>query len=363
MPRLFGCEFSRRELMRRIGDISQVGGVKRYELIDGNEKGVEAVDFRTGTGFSFTVLPGRGMDISYAEYRGLPLCWRSATGDVASSFFEPEGLGWLRSFFGGLLTTCGLTYLGEPCRDEGLELGLHGRASNIPARHVCVSGQWEGEEYMMVAQGVIREAAVFGENISLTRRISTSLGENRLFIEDVVENLGFERTPHMILYHINAGYPVVDEGSELLCPVRSYKPRDKEAEIEQEQYNLFLPPVPGFKERVYYLNLKADKEGYTYAGIVNRRFDDGEGFGFYVRYRRDQLPWLVEWKMNGEGCYVVGIEPANCWVEGRAKLRETGQLPFLEPGETREYELEIGLLTTKEEVEEFERRVADIKVT
>ncbi|MCK4417277.1 MAG: DUF4432 family protein, partial [Candidatus Latescibacteria bacterium] len=77
MSKLYGKAFTKRELLRYIGDISQVGGVKRYWLGEGRAAGIEAVEFRTGSGLNFTVLPGRGMDISFAEYRGTPLCWRS----------------------------------------------------------------------------------------------------------------------------------------------------------------------------------------------------------------------------------------------------------------------------------------------
>ena len=55
MAKLYGQVFSRSDLMRRIGDISQVAGVRSHQLSNGNEKGVDAVDFRTGTGFRFTV--------------------------------------------------------------------------------------------------------------------------------------------------------------------------------------------------------------------------------------------------------------------------------------------------------------------
>lgn len=362
MPKLYGKAFTKRDLLRHIGDISQVGGVKRYWLGEGKAAGTEAVDFRTGSGLNFTVLPGRGMDISFAEYRGTPLCWRSCTGEVSPAFFEPQGLRWLRSFFGGLLTTCGLTHLGEPCVDQGEPLGLHGRISNLPAQNVLADGYWEEGDYIVWTQGKIREAAVFGENICLTRRITAWLGESRLKLEDTVENLGFERTPHMILYHINGGFPVVAEGSELICPVGSFQPRDEEAKVEMERYNHFLPPTPGFKERVYYLDLKTDQQGYTYVALVNKSFGNGEGIGFYLKYKKQQLPVLVEWKMNGEGCYVVGIEPANCRVEGRAKARESGELEFLDPGETRRYEIEIGVLTSKQQINQFEEMVGEIKV-
>ena len=65
------------------------------------------------------------------------------------------------------------------------------------------------------------QAAVFGEQLLLRRRIEARVGESRLRIHDVVENVGHDRTPHMYLYHVNAGYPVVDEGAELLVPARA----------------------------------------------------------------------------------------------------------------------------------------------
>ena len=46
----------------------------------------------------------------------------------------------------------------------------------------------------------------------------------------------------------------------------------------------------------------------------------------------------------GEGTYVVGMEPGNALVLGRDVERESGRLQFLEPGERREYDLEIGVV-------------------
>jgi hypothetical protein len=48
-------------------------------------------------------------------------------------------------------------------------------------------------------------------------------------------------------------------------------------------------------------------------------------------------------------------------VQGRDKERARGALQFLKPGETREYHLEIGVLSTPEEVAEFEGLVESIK--
>lgn len=360
MAKLFGREYTKSELMRLIGDISQVAGAKSYVLNDGNAKGVHGIDIRSGSGFNFTVLPDRGMDISYAEYKGQPLCWRSSTGEVHPSYFEPEGLGWLKGFYGGLLVTCGMTYVGEPCVDEGKELGLHGKYSYIPAKNVCIDGEWQDDDYVICVQGKIRETSMFGDNIILTRKIWTKLGETKLHIKDVVENLAFESVPHMLLYHINIGFPIVDEDSRLVSTSSERTPRDAEAMVDAESYYKFQSPTYGFKEKVYYHEMKTDKDGYAYSAIVNKKFNNGQGFGCYVKYQKSTLPRFIEWKMNGEGTYVVGMEPANCHVEGRKKERIKGTLISLEPGQKLEYELEIGVLPSMEYIDNFEALVSKI---
>jgi len=358
--KLYGREYDKKELLKHVGDISQIAGVKYYEFSDGMQKGVDAVDFRTGSGFNFTVLLRRGMDISYAEYKGIPLSYRSWTGDVAPEFFEPEGLGWLRGFYGGLLTTCGLTYVGAPCKDGEDELGLHGRLSYIPAKNIFIDSKWEGNTYLMWAQGKVHEAAFFGTNVCLTRRISAKLDSAKLRIEDIVENLGHEPTPHMFLYHINVGFPVLDENAEFISTSVNVLPRDEEAEKGIEQHSKFQPPTQGFKEQVFYHDMKADTDNHVYVAIINRAFNNGGGIGVYLRYHKTQFPKFIQWKMNGEGAYVVGMEPANCWVEGRAKERERGTLQYIEAGERRHYETEISVLTSNEEINELERKIKEV---
>ena len=94
------------------GQHPAAGGVRRCILDDGRSKGVTAFEVDTGAGFRFTVLPDRGLDISSASFRGTNLVHLTQNGEAHPAFYEPQGLGWLRTFFAGLLTTCGLTYLG-----------------------------------------------------------------------------------------------------------------------------------------------------------------------------------------------------------------------------------------------------------
>ncbi|NLN77932.1 MAG: aldose 1-epimerase family protein [Armatimonadetes bacterium] len=360
MALLYGKKYTKQELLDRVGDISQIGGARQIKLAGGTHEGVEAVEFRTGSGLCFLAVPGRGLDITLAEHNGRPFAWRSAAGEVTPALFEEPGIGWLRNFPGGLVTTCGLTYAGATCEDNGEKLGLHGRFSNTAASNVWVDGEWDGDEYRMWAIGKVRELRLFGENLLLQRKISATLGENSFTIEDIVTNEGARRVPHMILYHINGGWPAVEAGSFFVAPTRSATPRDADAEVDKEHYYLNDPPTAGFKERCYYHDMAADKDGFTYAGLVNKNMPGGEQFGFCVKYNVNELPTFTQWKMNGTREYVVGLEPANCRVEGRAKERERGTLQFLKVGETRRYGLEVTVLTNAEEVGQFEELVRSL---
>ncbi|MFW5856202.1 MAG: DUF4432 family protein, partial [Bacillota bacterium] len=124
MVQLFDREYTREEFQQYFGSMEQVGGIRRYQYTEGRAKNLEAMELRTGSGLRFEVLPDRGMDLGLCEYRGVPLTFRSALGEATPYFFEPEGDEWLRNYLGGMLTTCGLTYLGAPCEDRGEKLGL-----------------------------------------------------------------------------------------------------------------------------------------------------------------------------------------------------------------------------------------------
>jgi hypothetical protein len=359
MATLFGTSYSRDELLQRVGDLSQIAGVRVGELGDGFERGVRVADFRTGSGFDFTVLVDRGMDLAWASYRGAAISWRAATTAAAPAFYEPQGPGWLRGFHGGLMNTAGLTQTCAPSVDQGEALGLHGRASYIPATHFSYGGDWQGDEYEMWMSGQLREAVVFGENLVLRRRISARLGESRLFIEDTVINEGYESAPHMILYHVNFGFPVLSENTELVAPSVTVQPRDAAAEEGASEYTRFQSPTRGYREQVFYHTPAEVENGYAKAALVNRGFDNGHGIGGYVRFRLAELPRMIQWKMMGQGTYVCALEPTTNWGGGRAEEREAGSLQILEPGEKREYRVEIGVLTTQEEIDAFASDIED----
>jgi hypothetical protein len=360
MARLFGVELTRAEVEARIGNIDQLGGVLPFELSDGPAQGVRALRFDTGSGLCITALADRALDLAHAGFGGIPLCWRSPNGDMAPTYFESGNERWLRTYFGGLLTTCGLTNFGPPGDDEHGTHGLHGRVNCLPARNVAWRQEWRGDEYVLEVSGTITETRVFGERLVLQRRLYTHLGSSSLWLQDTVTNQGFERTPHMILYHCNAGFPLLAQGSKVYISHAEVQPRDDEARRGLGAWNTVTDPQPGFDEQVFIHTPQPLDDGRAVAALVNDRLRDGEGLGLAIYFDPQQLPALFQWRTLGQGIYVMGVEPANCpTIEGRAEAKERGTLPHLEPGEQRSYELEFRVLTTREEIDDIVERIGD----
>jgi hypothetical protein len=362
MPFLYGRRWTRAELLAAVGDMAQVAGIREGRLAGGRAEGVRALDFNCGDGFRFTVLPDRCMDIPFAEYSGAPLAWLSRTGIVAPQYYDPVGEGWLRTFFGGLLTTCGLRQVGAPCVDEGEALGMHGRISTTPAENLAVESGWEGDEYLLRARGVMREATVYGEDLRLSREITAWAGGRSLLVRDRVENRGANASPLMILYHVNIGFPLLGPDSRLLVASRDVQPKDERSARNIGSHREFAAPTPGWREENWWHDVQPDDDGVCVAAIVNEtlRVAAGMGLGLALRWRRDQLNTLVQWKQLGHGDYTVAIEPANCHTLGRAWERENGSLQMIEPGETREFEVEFRALAGADEIGAFEERLPHI---
>ena len=349
MAILFGQHYSREQILSHVGDLAQVTGIRMMELCDGLENGVRIADVRTGSGLRFQVSLDRGMDLSMAEYKGVPLAFRSPNGDVHPHQSDPEGHRWLRGFPGGLMTGCGMTNVGSPCIDEGEALGQHGRLSMLPASAVLHSVRWDGDECVMEVSGQVREATPFKENLVLHRTIETRLGESVITLRDVISNEGNESAPLMMLYHVNAGWPVVNEAAKLLLHCVRTEPRDADAQSGLADARVCSAPVAGFREQVFYHTLAAGDDGFATAMLTDGR----QHLGLFVRYRMAELPRFIEWKMMGHGLYVVGMEPANCRVEGRVRERAAGTLQFLAPGEERHFQVQIGVLEGETTLRQF----------
>ncbi len=182
---------------------------------------------------------------------------------------------------------------------------------------------------------------VFGANLTLRRKVSARVGESRIRIEDILQNKGFDPQPLMLLYHINLGWPLLDETARLVGPGKSGEPpepRDEEARSGLETWDRFAPPTSGFREHVFF-RPEVGTGGWTEARLENPTLEGG--LALAIRFRPEELPEFVQWTMTGEGTYVLGLEPATCRVGGREAEEEAGRVIWLEPGEARRSRLEI----------------------
>jgi len=78
MARLFDRNWTRKQLLERIGDPSQIATVRPHTLSEGRAKGVAAIELSTGSGFRFTVLADRALHVSAAGHNGPSLLWRTS---------------------------------------------------------------------------------------------------------------------------------------------------------------------------------------------------------------------------------------------------------------------------------------------
>ena len=230
------------------------------------------------------------MGLYDAQFQGVPLAFISSVGVTHPAYAEQPGLGWLRTWPGGLLTPCGLTQVGSPCNDNGEELGIHGRLSNLAAQQLKHGAEWQGDRYVLWAEGSLIETSVFGVNLVMTRRISTTLDEAKLWIEDRIENRGFTPAPLMVLQHFNLGFPLVDSSTRLILPAHTTVPRDDAARPGLDHCLEFDDPIDGYAEQVFYHDLQADAEGKVEVRLVNEAFNNGQGLGVAWRYPKAEYP-------------------------------------------------------------------------
>ena len=214
---------------RYAGELSQLFEVKEYEYTGGRAEGVRAVDIRNRAGVELQVLPGRCMDFGRFSYKGHSFQFITPAGMVNTKYYDNRGVEFLRSFNGGMLTTCGLTEIGSGGECNGEQLGLHGRIANTPAEHFSCTVDTDGGAPSAELRGTMRQAVLFGERLTLTRKVTMGYDQKGFCFTDTVENTGFLPSPFMLLYHFNLGYPLVDEDARIYLPASDTQPRTPHA--------------------------------------------------------------------------------------------------------------------------------------
>lgn len=316
-----------------IGHDSQLYGIEEHRLVGGKGDGMRIYEINNGKGLELTVSPDRNGDIPRLRYKGINMSYMSPCGYVAPAYYDNVGDNWLASFTAGFLTTCGLQAVGSPCVDEGEVLPLHGSIANQPSEHAY----WTEEDGKLIVHTLTKDERIFGRKMRLKREIIVSTEENSFEICDTITNTGDKIEPMEILYHMNMGYPLLDEDSIVTVPAQTVTPRDAHAAENLENCLKMEKPTAGYQERCYYYKF-ADEKGY--ASIFQPKLK----MGLSMEFDAKELDGFVEWKMMGARDYVLGLECGNCYPDGRDVMRKIGMLKFLQPGESKIYRIKIRML-------------------
>ena len=347
---LYGKEHDINDLSMLIGDFSQAAGFKQYELNDGKAKGMRAIDVKTGSGLCYSIMCDKCLDIAHFEYKGIPFAHIAKSGLVAPWYYESRRDEWLWSFHGGLITTCGFVQAGMECELDGKEFGLHGRAANIPAEQICAYEKNEDNEIYLVVSGKVREAAMEQQAISLKRKIYTRVGSKKIVIEDIYKNEDFKPSPFMLIYHMNIGYPIFSEESQLYLPVETSLPfveKFPDSVKGISEYDIFGKPTAEAETQVFFHEL--EKRETMNLCIVNERLKIGLG----IEYDTLNLPMFTQARILKPTDYYTVLEPANCYPIGREKFDEKCRMVYLEGQQAIKNKLVLNVLDGEAEIDAY----------
>lgn len=342
--------------------------VTKTTLRGGRQEGVELITVDNGM-LKLVLCPTRGMGIMSVTMRDFQLKWDSPVTEIVHPHFidlnSRGGLGWLEGF-NEFMCRCGLESNGHPGTDRfvnnvgdeaEMELTLHGKIANIPASSVEVTVDRQAP-YTIRIRGQVNEKFLFGPKLELRTEIAVVPGETSFQLTDVVTNVGAQEQEFQILYHANFGRPFLQQGSQVVAPVKTVKPFNDHAAAEMDRWATYSAPTTGFIEQVYLLTLRGDENNHTAALLHNKSMDSAAS----ISWSLDELPYLTVWKNTGavEDGYVTGIEPGTNYPNNRSVEREAGRVPKLSPGESRQMSLTFRLLTGIQTVKRAVANVEDI---
>lgn len=319
-----------------LGHESQLYGIEEHRLIGGKGDGMRLFQIHNGKGLDLTVSPDRNGDITRLRYKGMNMSYLSPSGYVAPAYYDSVGTNWLSSFTAGFLTTCGLNNVGTPNTDQGEVLPLHGSIANLPADYSYWAIEESENGTCLVVHSETKDETLFGRKLRLSREIKVSTDQNEFCIRDTIVNTGDKIEPYEILYHMNMGYPLLDEDSVIEIPSVEVRPRNDRAAKEIARWMHMQKPTAGYEECCYYHKFE-DKTGRA------KIYQPKLGCSLEITFDAEKLDGFVEWKMMGVRDYVLGLECGNCYPDGRDVMRKEGMLKFLSPGQSQAYEVHIRL--------------------
>ncbi len=332
------------ELRSRYASLDAYAGARLVTLGDGGERGVRVIELRSGGSLDLEVVVDRGFDIGRVAINGRTVSWHAPHGLRGPWLTDPNsdrGQGYLRAA-SGFLVTCGLDHIRQPETDgaEGLPLHptgevdypLHGQGTGQPARLIGYGLDESNEAPCFWAEGEVIQSMTFQSALRLTRRITVPLGGTSFSITDRVANIGPFAATHMLLYHFNLGHPLVDAGSTI-------EVSDSRVTWRGSEHDPLAPFAAPSATHT------ADLAVFTMApaGRAACHLRSPSGLALEVGFDQATLPFLQILRMGGRGLYGLGIEPCTSGARSRKEARANQQMILLEPGDSRDYALDISL--------------------
>ncbi|MBQ8374827.1 MAG: DUF4432 family protein [Clostridia bacterium] len=249
------------------------------------------------------------LDIVWVKYKGVNISFLSKNGlnDGARDF--------VGNFEGGFLYTCGMDNVSSCVDGKPVHGSLHYKKCDV-------AYAYEKDAILYVC-GEVRETALFGKNFVMNRCFAVT--ENSVSIKDTLENRGYSETDYVLLYHVNYGYPFLDECLRIEIPALQSDPLTAVAEKNKADMFRITAPVDGGDEHVYYHTLKE--------GCVRLENPEKE-IAVEMCYDVQDFPVTLEWKSMISGDYALGIEPS-------LTRFDNFQTRVLKAGEQKTYKIKI----------------------
>lgn len=340
--------------------------VRMHRLHGGKQEGVDLITIDNGE-MIVRICPTRGMGIINAEMGELRLGWDSPVKEIVHPAFVDQQrrgrTGWLEGF-SEFVVRCGLEFMGPPCKDfDHLAVGeppatdttLHGKIANIPASEVEVIVQTTAP-YAITLRGVVHERSMYGPKLALNAEITIVPGETGFTLNDTITNEGGQTAEAALLYHINQGRPILENGARLIGAFAESAPRDEGyTDKEIKQFDRYGNPEPGSHEKVFFIDLEPDRSGRVDVLLHNKK----KTLGLQVGWNKKQLPLFTLWKAlhDERDGYVTGLEPCTTYPMPRPAEREEGNLVELKPGATYKTELNFELFDDKASISKAAARI------
>lgn len=333
------------ELLKRLGNIDQLAGIRESRIIRGRGEGIEIAQFYNAAGLSFSVTPDRCMDIYDLSYKGVNFSFHSCNGLTSSLSFKTNAGEFAEQWPGGMLVTCGLDNVGGHCEDNA-NYPVHGRISNVPASNFGTETYWKGEKYILGASGEIHQTRMYTRHLSIRRRIETELNSREIKLHDVITNFNDHDEPLQLLYHFNFGYPILDENSLVKASMRK---EFSLTDISADSVHM-MAPIDGRPQELF-LNTHLPKKATAMIYNPNLKL------GAYIRWDTENLPNFMEWKNMKSHDYVLAIEPCNTMNLNRLNAINENNIRVIPAYSNIETTLIIGIIDGNDEAEAISKKI------